>query len=746
MSTDPTTELDDQQEQEQDQEQDQDPEAAGAAHPEAAAEAAPGIARTTVTQVATGARHAGASLRHRLLTGHQSDEEIRRQLVARQYAAYEEVRERAREAIEEVHARITRLEQIGAEEGWTPEQRQEVKRLREERKRRAAALQGLAKVPFAPIEPTADQLKAARRASSIRRFVALMVLVGALGALLVVRPQLLLLVLPAAVAVLWWLGRRPPSLTQRPIPARLLARPELALPAQAGRGPTALFEEELPPTYALADATTMEEATEALRRALVRVEADVAEITEGHREPWGWSARLRFDSGSPDDLNKDSTYRELITALRLRRNGLLIEADPERGDSCTVRMMLADPFTPEMMGSVPYRAPVSSSITDAHDFGVGMDGSSLVFTLAGLMLLMVGDSGSGKSGISLALAEAVTSTNDAVLINLDPVGTGVGDLGPAITLDACMDQEKIGRVLDFLLLLCTGRARQRAAYGWGNKWRVSREHPAVLAFMDEWPQLSEENKKKLISLLVLGRKEGIWVFGFSQFGTKEYLGEAIGPKLSAKILGACRRVDVTELLGGGTIAEGYRADLLEPATHTEINDAGQIYAQGLPGLPRRPMRYKVREITPEYAARVGAERAPYLPDLTHTLTEAGLIKEWRQLISDAQEGGPTADGKAARSHVLDVIGNAFVQEGMPPYLTLDQVHSYLIKDDVARWDRWSGRDDKYRRRELGKALARALREEGVELSTERITEAEDQPRGYYATAVKEALSTAASQD
>ncbi|MEU3423624.1 hypothetical protein AB0F39_34625 [Streptomyces murinus] len=706
---------------------------------------APSFARTTVTRVGHGARHATASLRHTLTTGHQSDEEVRRLLVQRQLAAYEEVRETAREELDDIHKRITRLERVGAEEGWTPAQRQEAKVLREERKARAAALKDLLKTEFVPMAPTADQLKAARRASSSRRFVAFLVLVAALGTLLVVRPQLLLLVLPAAVAVLWWLGRRPPTLTQRPIPERLLARPELTLPAQA-RTEAGAPEEDLP-TYALADATTTEEAVEALRRALVKVGADVAEITEGRREPWGWSARVRVASGSPDDLNEGDTYRELITVLRLRRSGVLVEVDPDHGDACTVRMLMGDPFTSELLGAVPYRAPASSSILDVHDFGVGMDASPLAFTLAGLMLLMVGDSGSGKSGVSLAMAEAATSTVDAVLINADPVGTGVGDLGEAITLDACADQALIGAILDFLLALCASRARQRAAYGWGNKWRPSAEHPAFLLFLDEWPQLSDKNKKKLIKLLLLGRKEAIWVYGFSQFGTKEYLGEAIGPKLSAKILGACRRVDVTELLGAGAVAEGYRADLLAPATHTQVNDAGQIYAQGLPGIPRRPVRYKVREITPEYAARVGAERAAHRPDVTHTLTEAGLIKQWRQLAAQATAGkGPGDSEPEPDVPVLTAIATAFLEEDDPEYLTLDQIHGYLRKDDAQRWGRWDGHDDKGRRRELGKALARALREEGVELASERITEAEGKPRGYYAAAVQAALRGASASE
>ncbi|MEV5567866.1 hypothetical protein AB0L54_34185 [Streptomyces sp. NPDC052196] len=700
-----------------------------------------------LTRLAHGARHLGAGVRHRLLTGHQSDDEIRRILVQKQLAAYEDLRENASTELDAVRGRISKLELIGAEEGWTPEQRHQAKALRDERKRREQAVGDLVKTPFAPVQPTPAQIRAARRTSSTWRLVGLLVALVALGALLVARPQLLLLAIPGAVLALWWIGRQPPALAQRPVPERLLMRPELALPVKGTDAPGAEEEAELAP-YPIAEATTPAEAEEALRRAIVREGGKVEAVTAGRREPWGWSARVTFSSGSPDDLNKDDTYKALITTLKIRRNGLLVEGDPEAGAACTVRAIMRDPFTPELVGPAPHRAPKSASILDTHDFGVAMDATSLCYSLAGLMLLMVADSGGAKSGIMLAMAEAATSTRDAVVLNLDPVGTGVGALGPAITLDATLADRKIGLVLDFLLKLCTARARQRAAYGWGNKWQVSEQHPAFCVFLDEWPQLSEGNKKRLIKLLLLGRKEAIWLYAGSQFGTKDYLGGAIGPKLSAKMLGPCRKVDVVDLLGGGALAEGYRADLLRAATHTERNDAGQIYAQGLPGMANRAMRYQVREILPDHAARVGAERAAAgLPDVTQTLVEGGLLDAWNTLkaacAADVVSGVDDDDGQDPSDvpPILLAIIEAFVQEGDPAYLTLDQLHLHLRKGDPGTWDRWDDLDAKGRRRELGKTLSRELRRASLTLSSERIKELPEEPRGYRLEAVQQALRT-----
>lgn len=262
-------------------------------------------------------------------------------------------------------------------------------------------------------------------------------------------------------------------------------------------------------------------------------------------------------------------------------------------------------------------------------------------------------------------------------------------------------------------------------------------------FVDEWPQLSPKAKALLIKLLLLGRKEAIWVYGGSQYGTKDHLGEAIGPKLSAKLLGACRRVDVTELLGGGALAEGYRADLIRAATHTEVNDAGQIYGVGLPGMPDRPIRYQVREVPAQLAARLGAERATAgLPDLTHTLTEAGLLLKWHELIKLCS-GQPSPLGEDAPDlpEILALLREAFLRESDPIFLTMNQVHTHLRDEDPDQWGKWDDRDDQGRLRELGKTLARQLQKAGVELSSERITELDGSPRGYYLADIEDAISS-----
>ncbi|KPC61264.1 hypothetical protein [Streptomyces chattanoogensis] len=695
-----------------------------------------------------GIRHAWAATAHWTTLTYMSDEEIRRRMVKRHLDTYLEQREDVAADINRLGKKTQKLARDAVDFGLTAEDGNRLKDLSTQLKLRRTAGAALAQLPFnlAGAQPTREQIRRYRSVRAFGRFIGVLLPAGAtaLGALLAA-PTAGLVAVPVLAGAAWWLGRHPLALTQRALPADLVGPQELERPSMPTAGlADEVLQEKLKP-FPIRDVTSREDAQEALWRALVAQGCDIEEITDVVREPWGWTARVIFSSGSPEELAETDTYRRLITLLKLRRDGLLVETDPDHGDTCTVRMILTDPFTPELVGTVPYRAPLSMSITDLADYGVAMDATPLTFTLAGLMLLMVADSGGGKSGVMLAMAEVATACYDAATINLDPAGTGIGDLEQALILSACMDDDAICAVLEFLLAWCSARARQRARYGWGNKWRVSREHPAICVFGDEWPQLSERAKKLLVRLLLLGRKEAIWVYAGSQFGTKDYLGEAIGPKLSAKLLGACRRVDITELLGPGAVAEGYRADLLQAATHTQVNDAGQIYGVGLPGMPNKPMRYQVREITPEYAARVATERHKAgLVDVTHTLTEAGLLDEWHALqeLCAAAGTGSSASAPGPVPSILQLLRDIFTAEDDPAYLTMGQIHCHLRTADPDRWGAWDERDEHSRLRELGKALSRALRDAGVELFSERLRELDGQPRGYRLSGVQDAVDAA----
>ncbi|WP_329020536.1 hypothetical protein [Streptomyces sp. NBC_01601] len=526
--------------------------------------------------------------------------------------------------------------------------------------------------------------------------------------------------IPLAVAAGW---SPVPGVTADSSGAELAASAEAtAAVASASAAPAgAAFVTSAPPSpdalpYPIAHATTPQEAADCLWRSLRAEGVDVGWVGDGERFPWGWQLTVRVQSGSPDDISANGTHKGLITRLRLPRgSGVQVEPWADPGDTCTVRLVQRNPF--ETMGELPYRPPLSRSINDIADFGLVMDTSPLAFALAGLMLLMVADSGAGKSGVMLALGEVTTACYDAVTFNIDPYGSGIADLGRALTASA-HSNEQIVAVLRFFLDLAKSRARMRHKYRMGNTWKPSREHPAVCLFVDEWPKLSDEAKELLIDLLLVGRKEAVWVFGGSQFGTSDYLGAPIGPKVAARLLGSCRGDDVTALLGAGALAEGYRADRLTPAVSpTDLRDAGVVYGKGLPGMPDRPVRYKFREITVDQAAMLSEERAAAgLPSIAADCAEAGLdLAALLALCNTDPDERPLPSILASIQYALDASDSAHLG-----YVPVTDVVAQLREEDETAWSRWDHMDATARRREQGKEIARRLKEHGIALTTERV--------------------------
>ncbi|MCX4826434.1 hypothetical protein OG883_43120 [Streptomyces sp. NBC_01142] len=523
------------------------------------------------------------------------------------------------------------------------------------------------------------------------------------------------------------------------VPGSAAPAPAAAGPVPGGRPLEGTAPAADAPPYPIALAITPQAAADCLWRALRAEGVDVCWVGDGEHFPWGWQLTVRVKSGSPDDISANNTHKGLITRLRLpRSSGVQVEPWEDPGDTCTVRLVQRNPFA--TLGELPYRPPLSRSINDVADFGLVMDTSPLAYSLAGLMLLMVGDSGAAKSGIMLAMAEVTTACYDAVTFNIDPYGSGVADLGNAITASAHSDEQIIA-VLRFFLNLAKSRARMRHKYRMGNTWKPSREHPAVCLFVDEWPKLSDEAKKLLIELLLVGRKEAIWVYAGSQFGTSDYLGAPIGPKVAARLLGACRGDDVTALLGAGALAEGYRADRLTPAVSpSDLRDAGVIYAKGLPQLPDRPVRYKFREVTVDTASRLGEERAEAgLPSIAADCAEAGLdLAALLALCSTDPDERPLPSILASIQYAMEATDSAYLG-----YVPVEDVVARLREEDEKAWARWDHMADaSARRREQGKEIARRLKEHGIGLTTDRVPSVSDPRRkitAYRRVAIEQAI-------
>ncbi|MFJ8444009.1 hypothetical protein [Kitasatospora griseola] len=525
-------------------------------------------------------------------------------------------------------------------------------------------------------EPVDTELERHRRRTANKRWASLATLTLAVGGLEIAAGNLVLptLTITGVLSIAWAKGRITgwrralpdiPALAYDITSGKSKDKKDKDKKEEKPAGPAAagfdgaLFPGDTGAPFPIHEVTDPAVAAACVARALLAQQIDLAQITDAVSTSVGWSMTITVASGDPADIDTDRNAAAIRTLLKLPRGGLAVECWSDASDTATVRVQTRPAFTD--MGPVSENPPLANSIMDPGSFGQGLDGTELVFSLAGVMGFLVADSGGGKSSIMLALADWATSCRDAVVLSIDPRGEGVEALGDAIQL-AVSDDKHVLKTLDWLDRLCEGRTRLRKTLGYGKVWRPSPEHPAVVVFVDEWHDLPTKAKAKLLRLLRIGRKEAVWIIGASQFGTVQDLGSAIAPKMSLKMAGCCRGIDVTGLFGQGALREGYRADRLKPGTHTDPADAGTVYVQGLPGQRNRPMPWRFRHLTDSDATRRGNQRAQAsLPDLTASAAAADL--DWPAFLASlgARRPAPahaapgTGPNVAAAPSILDVL-------------------------------------------------------------------------------------------
>ncbi|MCX5106883.1 hypothetical protein [Streptomyces sp. NBC_00439] len=512
--------------------------------------------------------------------------------------------------------------------------------------------------------------------------------------------------------------------------------------------------------FTIHEATTPATATECVRRALLAERVPVAHVGDAVEYSWGWESVARVSEGTPGVIaNK---LGDLETRFDVGDGDVILQPNRKRTAEALLRVVTGDLFGE--MKPPPYRAPHSVDITKAGVFGMSADGTDLSFSLAELMGEIIARSGGGKSTIMRDLLDWTTAAYNATTVFLDPSGDGPGQFTDAVKLTAT-GPIQIEFILLSLYRLAAGRARIRRKLGMGDAWECTREHPAVIVFIDEFPKLTKRSKQIIAELMLVGRKEGVWLIFAAQGSTKELLGSNIAQHPALKIIGACRDVDTTGALGSGAADFGYLPHRLHPKSGKDLNHCAQTYIVGAPGLSEDPMLHKWHYIPDDEGGRRAAERlAAGLVDVDQASIDAALkapnppglkfadeeeeylhYVPWPDLLAmvaepDDHEDEPEDDDPADLPPILQAIRDAFVHESEPEYLTMDQLHGHLREDDPGQWAKWDDRDDRSRLRELGKALSRALRDAGVELSSERITELDGQPRGYYFETVQQALS------
>ncbi|MFE0043833.1 ATP-binding protein [Streptomyces albireticuli] len=513
-------------------------------------------------------------------------------------------------------------------------------------------------------------------------------------------------------SVAWAKSRNPAW--RRPAVPRLLFVPPKA-PAH-----TELAGEAESEPFPIREAgTNPRQAREAVRLALKKEAAKVSEVLVPEQTTYGWKVPLVLQSGTTGQLM--NVLKPLATTLRVGESRILAQpADPDDAALVTLRILTQDPFATPL--PYPQRAPGSCSILDPVSIGVSIEGETTPVVFAGQHVIIVADTGGGKTSMVQAIAEYVTACRDAVVVDIDPVKRGLKTLAPAAVMTA-RTAEEAEAVLEKLLE--RAKARIASMPPAQDIWKPTPDGPAVLAFLDEYPKLSKRGKELAVALLRLGREALITLVIMTQDATSDVLGDAIADVPGVRIMLPCRAADVPLVVGrADAVARGWLPHLLVPSPDPAFPaDAGRFYC--ITPRHQQPVLRYVTPLAPQEAARRTGERVA-----------AGLPR----LEPLAPHPSVTALATANVPAIARLLLDAFATHSDPEVLTLARLADHLTAADPAVWGKWEGQTNRLLM--IGRTLKSQLKAAGLDIPTGRLDATIDprRPTIYRLADVKDALS------
>jgi S-DNA-T family DNA segregation ATPase FtsK/SpoIIIE len=517
------------------------------------------------------------------------------------------------------------------------------------------------------------------------------------------------LALTAAALALYvltaWVQGRHPTRRRPPVP-KLMFVP-MSVPDH-----TELAEEPEPEPFPIREAgRDPRRARESVALALRKERAQVADVAVPTETDWGWTVPVTLSGGTLGDLIK--ILPKMATTLRVGDNRLLAQrGDAEDSAAVKLRVLLSDPFGKP--APPPARAPLSATIIDPVSIGISIDGEATPVVLAGQHVLIVSDTGGGKSTMVRTMAEYATACRDCAVVDIDPTGRGLGPLGPCAALRA-LNPADAERLLE--RLLAKAEARIAALGPIDDNWRVTPDSPAIIAFVDEWPRLSKRAKTAALALLRIGRKARITLVVCTQDATSDVLGDAVADTFGVRIMLPCRQADVPLVVGmADAISRGWLPHLLIASPgEWEPADAGRFYC--ITPRHRTPILRYVSPIDAATAAARAKERVA-----------AGLPP-----LDDVTATGPRPGGAPEIAMQLLAI---FATHGDPEALTVAQIAERLVAADPSVWGRWEDRADRVAM--IGRTLKAALKKSGLAVATVRL-DSPGRPTAYRLADIHAAL-------
>lgn len=482
--------------------------------------------------------------------------------------------------------------------------------------------------------------------------------------------------------------------------------------------------------FPISDARTRTEAAECVRRALASEGIKVAKVEAHKHHAWGWEITVQLAKGKPGDIITKAP--DLETPLDLPQDGLLCQPMRTSRGRVMLRLVETDPFA--NMPKAPERKPNSKRMRDAQLVAYRMDGLPYSVSLLGLHVLVIATSGGGKSVTMRTLADTLTACSDVVVGDLDPGGNGLAPLAEALGVRAIGDDAmgEIEAILEQALKIAKARPTLFAELGMDDNWEPTPEDPAIVLFLDEYPQLSDRAKELAVKILRVGRKSRVQLVIAAQEATADSLGDAIADSIALKIVGPSRHQDVKQVFGAGAGADGWRPDRLHPAQGDDPADAGKVYIMG--GGSTEPMIYKflalsVAEATERARERAKAGRPTVGP---RSLRAAGLD----------HFGATEADRlRTDLPRIVTMIRGAFAAADDRAFLSTVEIWEYLARVDADTWSRDKFDADEARaRRAAGQRITSELKKAvdamglEVDLTTRQITGG---ARGYELDTIRQ---------
>ncbi|MCY0954131.1 hypothetical protein [Streptomyces sp. H27-S2] len=508
-------------------------------------------------------------------------------------------------------------------------------------------------------------------------------------------------------------GRNPKP--RRPAVPKLLFIPPNA-PAH-----TELAADPEPEPFAIREAgRDPRQAREAVRLALKKERAKVAEVMVPEETAYGWKVPLVLESGTAGQLI--GLLKPLATTLRVGESRMLAQAaDPDDAALVRLQILTRDPFANPP--AYPVRAPRSCSITDPFSIGVSIEGEHTPVVLAGQSILIVARMGGGKSGMVRALADYATACADAVVVDIDPTGRGLGPLG-ACAVRTARTPEEAEQELAYLFALA--QARISALGPTEDNMPVTPAQPAVIGFVDEFPLLTPKGKQIALQLMRLGRKARVTLVACTQDATEQMMGDAVADSFGVRILMSCRLADVPLVVGqSDAVSRGWLPHLLVPSPgEWEIADAGQYYCVA-PRHKEPVLRYVSYLDAGAAAARARERVDAGLPTLT-----------W-----PSAAGAPAPPGGGTPRQLPPIAAHllaAFATHSDPEVLTISQLAEYLLAADPATWGKWEGKTNRLLM--IGRTIQSQLKAAGLTVATVRVDGPRGRPAGYRLADIQGALS------